>query len=131
MNGIGTYEVVIKSPDHNTKLELLPKKIIKAAVMGNDKKFRIAIWVPENFYILRNHESLEPDSFIAKSELIKKHQSNKEPDEPVSVEVQLSRDQIDVICRILKSEFTTETKSITSFKRYVHNLKSNTRKMAI
>jgi hypothetical protein len=33
--------------------------------MGNEKKFRIAIQVPEIFYVFRNHESLEPDSFIA------------------------------------------------------------------
>ena len=36
----------------------------------------------------RNHESLEPDSFIAEAELIKKHPS-EEPDEPISVKVQL------------------------------------------
>ena len=98
--------------------------------MENDKNFRIAIRVPEIFYVLRNHESLEPDSFIAEAELIKKHQS-EEPDEPVSVEVQSGRDQIDAICRLLQSEFTTETKNITSFKSYVHNLESNTRKMAV
>lgn len=99
--------------------------------MENDKKFRIAIRVPEIFYVLRNHESLEPDRFIAEAELIKKHQSSEEPNEPVSAEVQLGRDQIDEVCRTLKSEFTTETKNITSFKNYVYNLKSKTRKMAI
>ena len=99
--------------------------------METDIKFRIAIRVPEIFYILREHESLEPDNFIAEAELINKHQSNEEPDESVSVEVQLGRDQIDAVCRTLKSEFTTETKNITSFKNYVYNLKSNTRKMAI
>jgi hypothetical protein len=99
--------------------------------MENDKNFRIAIRVPEIFYVLRSHESLEPDSFIAEAELIKKHQSSEEPDEPVSVEVQLGRDQIDAVCRTLKSEFTTETKNITSFKSYVHNLESNTGKTAI
>jgi hypothetical protein len=99
--------------------------------MENDKKFRVAIRVPEIFYVLRNHESQEPDSFIAEAELIKKHQSNEEPDEPVSVEVQLGREQIDAVCRALKSEFTTETKNITSFKSYVHNLESNTHKKAI
>ena len=55
--------------------------------MENDKNFRIAIRVPEIFYVLRNHESQEPDSFIAEGELIKKHQSNDEPHEPVSLEV--------------------------------------------
>jgi hypothetical protein len=99
--------------------------------MENDKNFRIAIRVPEIFYVLRNHESQEPDSFIAEGELIKKHQSNDEPHEPVSLEVQLGRDQIDTVCRTLKSEFTTETKNITSFKNYVYNLESNSRKMAI
>jgi hypothetical protein len=99
--------------------------------MESDKKFRIAIRVPEIFYVLRSHESLEPDSFIAEAELIKKHQSSEEPDEPVSIEVQLGRDQIDAVCRTLKSEFTTDTKNITSFKNYVHNLESNNRKAAI
>ena len=129
-NSLGTHEVVIASPDHNKVLELLPQRLIKVSAMGNEKKFRIAIRVPEIFYVLRNHESLEPDSFIAEAELIKKHQS-EEPDEPVSVEVQSGRDQIDAICRLLQSEFTTETKNITSFKNYVHNLESNTLKMAI
>jgi hypothetical protein len=55
--------------------------------MGNDKKFRIAIRVPEIFYVFTNHESLEPFIFIVKTELIKKHQSNEAPDEPVSVEI--------------------------------------------
>lgn len=99
--------------------------------MGSDNNFRIAIRVPEIFYVLRSHESLEPDNFIAEAELINKHQSKEEPDEPISVEVQLGRDQIDTVCKTLKSEFTTETKNITSFKSYVHNLESNTRKMAI
>jgi len=94
------------------------------------KGVKIAIRVPEIFYVLRNDESLEPDSFIAEAGLIKKHQS-EEPDEPISVEVQLGRDQIDSICRLLQSEFTTETKNITSFKSYVHNLESNALKMAI
>jgi len=99
--------------------------------MESDKKFRVAIRVPEIFYVLRNHESQEPDNFIAEAELINKHQSSEEPDEPVSAEVQLGRDQIDAVCRTLKSEFTTETKNITSFKSYVYNLESNSRKMAI
>jgi hypothetical protein len=131
MNGIGTHEVVIQYPDHNTEPKLLPKRIIKVTAMGNDKNFRIAIRVPEIFYVLRNHESLEPDSFIAEAKLIKKHQPNEGPDDPDSVELQLGRNQIDSICRVLKSEFTTETKNITSFKSYVHNLESNTQKMAI
>jgi hypothetical protein len=50
---------------------------------------------------------------------------------PVSVEVQSGPDQIDTICRILKSELTIETKNITSFNSYVHNLESNTKKMII
>ena len=123
-------EVVIESLDQNTELELSPQRLIKVATMENKKNFRIAIRVPQVFYMLRNHESLEPDSFIAEAELIKKHQS-EDPDEPVSVEVQLGRDQIGSICRLLQSKFTTETKNITSFKSYVHNLESNTLKMAI
>ena len=91
INGIGTHEVVIESLDQNTELELLPQRLIKIATMGNEKKFRIAIRVPEIFYVFRNHESLEPDSFIAEAELIKKHLS-EEPDEPIAVEVQLGRD---------------------------------------
>jgi hypothetical protein len=47
------------------------------------------------------------------------------------VEVQLGRDQIDAISKVLQSEFTTETKNITSLKSYVHNLDSNTLKMSI
>jgi hypothetical protein len=99
--------------------------------MGNAKNLRIAIRVPEIFYVFRNHESIEPDSFIAEAQLIKKHSSSEEPNEPVSVEVKLGRDQIDAVCKTLKSEFTTETKNITSFKSYIYNLKSNTQKMAI
>ena len=99
--------------------------------MENDKKFRIAIRVPEIFYVLRDHESLEPDNFIAEAELINKYQSNEDSDEPVSAEVQLGRDQIDAVCRTLKSEFTTATKNITSFKSYIHKLESNSREMAI
>ena len=93
-------EVVIESLDQNTELELLPQRLIKVAAMGNEKKFSIAIRVPEIFYVLRNDESLEPDSFIAEAELIKKYPS-EESDEPLSVEVQSGRDQIDVICRLL------------------------------
>ncbi len=83
------------------------------------------------FYVLKNHESREPDRFVTEAELIKKHQSNEESDEHVLEEVQLRRDQIDAICRTLKSEFTTETKNITSFKIYVHDLESNSRKTTI
>lgn len=89
-----------------------------------EEKFRIAIRVPEVFYVLRNHESREPDRFEIEAELIQKHQSEGS-EESVSDEVQLGRDQIDTICRTLKSEFTTETKNITSFKSYIYNLKSN------
>ena len=94
-------------------------------------KFRIAIRVPEVFYVLRDHESCEPENFIAEEELIKRHQSDKKQDEPIPEEVQLGRDQIDTICRMLKSEFTTETKNITSFKPYIHNLESNSQEKAI
>ena len=99
--------------------------------MEDHKKFRIAIRVPEIFYVLRNDESQEPDRFIAEAELIQKHQADEAGDEPVSHEVRLGRDQINTICRTLKSEFTTETKNITSFKSYIHNLKSRSRETAI
>jgi hypothetical protein len=99
--------------------------------MKNLKKFRIAIRVPEVFYVLRNPESQEPDRFIAEAELILKHQSDEESEEPVSEEVQLGRNQIDAICKTLQSEFTTETKNISSFKNYIHNLKSHSRDNAI
>ena len=99
--------------------------------MSFENKFRIAIRVPEVFYVLRGHESCEPENFIAEQELIRIHQSDKKQDEAISEEVQLGREQIDTICNILKSEFTTETKNITSFKSYIHNLKSNSQKKAI
>ncbi len=99
--------------------------------MENGKKFRIAIRVPEVFYVLRDHESHEPDRFITESELIKKHQSEEESEELVSEEVRLGREQIDRLCRILKSTFTTETKNITVFKDYVYNLGSDSRGAAI
>lgn len=99
--------------------------------MSCEKKFRIAIRLPDIFYVLRNPESLEPDSFIAEAELIAKHQSEEEHDEIVSEEVQLGRNQVDALCRILKSEFTTETKNITSFKSYVHNLESSSHATAM
>lgn len=99
--------------------------------MVDQKKFRVAIRVPEVFYVLRDHESCEPDRFIAEAELIQKHQSTEENEEPVSEEVRLGRDQVNAICRTLQSEFTTETKNISSFKSYVHNLESSTRETAI
>ena len=55
-------------------------------------KFRIAIRIPEIFYVLRNHESKEPDRFDEETELIKQYESDKE--DVVSLEVQLGRDQI-------------------------------------
>lgn len=91
INGIRTHEVVIESPDHHTELKPLPQRLIKAAAMRSEKKLRIAIQVPEIFYVIRSHEPLEPDSFIAEAELIKKYQS-EESGELVSVEVQLGRD---------------------------------------
>jgi hypothetical protein len=99
--------------------------------MEDQIHFRIAIRVPEVFYVLKNPESQEPDNFIAEAELITKHQSDEENKEPVSHEVQLGQDQINTICRTLKSEFTTETKNITSFKSYIHILESHTRETAI
>jgi hypothetical protein len=99
--------------------------------MENQKQFRVAIRVPEIFYVLRNPESQEPDSFIAEAELIQKHQSEDENDDPVSKEIQLGRNQVDAICNTLKSEFTTKTKNITSFKSYIHNLESHSRETAI
>ena len=66
-------------------------------------KFRIAIRIPEIFYVLRNHESKEPDRFDEETELIKQYESDKE--DVVSLEVQLGRDQIDKLCNALKSTF--------------------------
>ena len=99
--------------------------------MEEQKKFRVAIRVPEVFYVLRDHESCEPDRFIAEAELIQKHQSNEDYEEPVSKEIQLGRDQVNAICRTLQSEFTTEIKNISSFKSYIHNLESSTRETAV
>ena len=99
--------------------------------MPNKEKFRIAIRVPEVFYNLENHESREPEGFISEAELITKHPSDEKNKEPVSEEVQRGRDQIDTLCRMLKSEFTTEAKNITAFKSYVHNLESGSRETAI
>ena len=97
--------------------------------MNGEIKFRIAIRVPEIFYVLRNHESKEPDRFIEEAELIKHHQSREK--ETVSDEVQLGRDQINNICNVLKSTFTTDTKSISVFKNYIFNLESNSKESAL
>ncbi len=91
--------------------------------------FRIAIRVPEIFYVLRNHESNEPDRFDEEAELIKQHQSDEE--NPVSIEVQLGRDQINKLCNVLKSTFTTDTKNISTFKNYIFNLESNSKEAAL
>ena len=69
--------------------------------MEYQKKFRIAVRVPDIFYVLRDNESCEPDRFLAESELIQRHQSDEENDEPISEEVQLGRDQINAICKTL------------------------------
>ena len=92
-------------------------------------KFRIAIRIPEIFYVLRNHESKEPDRFDEETELIKQHQSDEE--DVVSAEVQLGRDQIDKLCNILKSTFTTDTKNISTFKNYILNLESDSKEAAL
>ena len=97
--------------------------------MNGRINFRIAIRVPEIFYVLRNHESKEPDRFIEEAELIKHHQSGKK--DTVSDEVQLGRDQINNICKVLKSTFTTDTKSISVFKNYIFNLESNSKESAL
>ena len=77
-------------------------------------KFRIAIRIPEIFCVLRNHESKEPDRFDEETQLIRQHQSDEEG--VVSEEVQLGRDQIDKLCNLLQSTFTTNTKNISTFK---------------
>ena len=97
--------------------------------MNGEINFRIAIRVPEIFYVLRNHESKEPDRFIEEAELIKHHQSGEK--DTVSDEVQLGRDQINNICKVLKSTFTTDTKSISVFKNYIFNLESNSKESAL
>ena len=97
--------------------------------MNGEINFRIAIRVPEIFYVLRNHESKEPDRFIEEAELIKHHQSGEK--DTVSDEVQLGRDQINNICNVLKSTFTTDTKSISVFKNYIFNLESNSKESAL
>ena len=97
--------------------------------MNGEINFRIAIRVPEIFYVLRHHESKEPDRFIEEAELIKPHQSGEK--DTVSDEVQLGRDQINNICNVLKSTFTTDTKSISVFKNYIFNLESNSKESAL
>ena len=82
-------------------------------------KFRIAIRIPEIFYVLRNHESKEPDRFDEETELIKQYESDKE--DVVSLEVQLGRDQIDKLCNALKS----------TFKNYIFNLESDSKDDAL
>ena len=91
--------------------------------------FRIAIRVPEIFYVLRNHESNEPDRFDEEAELIKQHQSDEE--DLVSEEVQLGRVQINKLCNALKSTFTTDTKNISTFKNYIFKLESDSKDAAL
>jgi len=97
--------------------------------MKDGKYFRIAIRIPEIFYVLRNHESNEPDRFDEEAELIKQHQSDEE--DPVSAEVQLGRDQINKLCNVLKSAFITDTKNISTFKNYILNLESDSKEAAL
>ncbi len=77
--------------------------------MHNDKKFRLAIRMPVVSY------------------LPKKYLSEEEGEESISEEVRLGLNQIETLCRRLKSEFATETQNITSFKNYLHPLKSHSR----
>ena len=91
--------------------------------------FRVAIRVPEIFYVLRNHESNEPDRFDEEAELIMQHQRGEEG--PVSADVQLGRDQINKLCNLLKSTFTTDTKNISKFKNYIFNLESDCKESAL
>ncbi len=97
--------------------------------MKDGMNFRIAIRVPEIFYVLRDHESNEPDRFDEEAELIKQHQSDEE--DIISAEVQLGRDQINKLCNLLKSTFTTDTKNISTFKNYIFNLKSDSKEAAL
>jgi hypothetical protein len=91
--------------------------------------FRVAIRVPEIFYVLRNHESNEPDRFDEEAELIMQHQ--RDEGGPVSADVQLGRDQINKLCNVLKSTFTTDTKNISTFKNYIFNLESDSKESAL
>ncbi len=97
--------------------------------MKDGTNFRIAIRVPEIFYVLRNHESKEPDRFSEETELIKHHLSDEE--DIVSAEVQLGRKQITNLCNVLKSEFTTDTKNISAFKNYIYNLEARSKEAAL
>jgi len=97
--------------------------------MKDGVNFRIAIRVPEIFYVFRNHESNEPDRFDEEAELIKQHQSDEEY--PVSSEVQLGRDQINKLCNVLNSTFTTDAKNISTFKNYIFNLESDSKEAAL
>ena len=97
--------------------------------MKDGKYFRIAIRIPEIFYVLRKHESNEPDRFDEEAELIKQHQSDEEGS--VSPEVQLGRDQINKLCNVLNSTFTTDTKNISTFKNYIFNLESDSKDAAL
>ena len=97
--------------------------------MKERMKFRIAIRIPEIFYVLRNHESKEPDRFDEETELIKQHQSDEE--NPVSAALQLGRDQINKLCNVLKSVFITDTKNISTFKNYIFNLESDSKEAAL
>ena len=45
--------------------------------------------------------------------------------------MQLGRDQIDNLCNVLKSTFTTETKNISTFKNYIFNLESDSKDDAL
>jgi hypothetical protein len=94
-------------------------------------KYRIAIRIPETFYVLRENESLKPERFSEEAELIDRHQSNEVTEELVSEIVQLGRKQIDNLCKISKSKLTTATKNISEFKSYIHKLESDTHKNAI
>ena len=45
--------------------------------------------------------------------------------------MQLGRDQIDKLCNVLKSTFTTDTKNISTFKNYIFNLESDSKDDAL
>jgi hypothetical protein len=81
--------------------------------MQSDKKFRLAIRMPEVSYLPKNHLAKE------------------EGDESISEEIRLGLNQIETLCRKLESEFATETQNITSFKNYLHPLKSHSHELAL
>ena len=94
-------------------------------------KFRIAILIPEIFYVLRNHESKEPDRFDEETELIKQYESDKE--DVVSLEVQLGRDQIDKLCNahqstfenyIFNLEFDSKDDALLEVKNYLQEMRN-------